>query len=59
MLYAASEPFIFLLWGRVMSLDALLASGACKTDASGLSTDLDVCDDCPRLEILNPNFVKV
>ncbi|KAH0867494.1 hypothetical protein HID58_074516, partial [Brassica napus] len=29
MLCAALEPFIFLLWGRVMSLDALIASGAC------------------------------
>ncbi|KAG2275951.1 hypothetical protein Bca52824_058506 [Brassica carinata] len=44
---AASEPFIFLLWGRVMSLDALVVSGACQIDASGLSTDFDVCDDCP------------
>ncbi|KAF3504572.1 hypothetical protein F2Q69_00043761 [Brassica cretica] len=29
MLCAASEPFIFLLWGGVMSLNALVASAAC------------------------------
>ncbi|KAH0859618.1 hypothetical protein HID58_087879, partial [Brassica napus] len=52
MLCAASEPFIFLLWSGVMSLDALVI------DASGLSTDLDVCDDCPCLGILNPTFVE-
>ncbi|KAG2292791.1 hypothetical protein Bca4012_006340 [Brassica carinata] len=41
-----------------MSLDALVASGACLIDASGLSTDLDVCDDFPWLGILNPTFVE-
>ncbi|KAH0867226.1 hypothetical protein HID58_074248, partial [Brassica napus] len=51
MLCAASEPFIFLLWsyepGRIGGIDS-----------SGLSTDLDVCDDCPWLGILNPTFVE-
>ncbi|KAH0893240.1 hypothetical protein HID58_055669, partial [Brassica napus] len=42
----------------VMSLDALVASGACLIDASGLSTDLDVCDDFPWLGILNLTFVE-
>ncbi|KAH0903134.1 LOW QUALITY PROTEIN: hypothetical protein HID58_042637 [Brassica napus] len=51
-LCAASEPFIFSM-GR--SYEPGRIGGI---DASGLSTDLHVCDDYPWLGILNPTFVE-